>query len=77
LQGETRHVPVTALREEMYEIQGETAFTYLPIIRQLESRGVKVVSFGIGQPDFPTPKYIREAAKDALDQGFTGSSGRP
>jgi len=72
LQGETRQAPVTALREEMYEIQGETAFTYLPIIRQLESRGVKVISFGIGQPDFPTPKYIREAAKDALDQGFTG-----
>ncbi len=64
--------PTLALKDEMYAIQGESAFSYLPIIRQLESRGMKVISFGIGQPDYPTFKHIREAAKDALDQGFTG-----
>lgn len=30
-----------------------------------------VVNLGIGQPDFDTPVHIREAAKKALDQGFT------
>lgn len=30
-----------------------------------------VVNLGIGQPDFDTPEFIREAAKKALDQGFT------
>ena len=30
-----------------------------------------VVNLGIGQPDFDTPGHIRQAAKDALDQGFT------
>ncbi|MCF8092078.1 MAG: pyridoxal phosphate-dependent aminotransferase [Desulfotignum sp.] len=30
-----------------------------------------VVNLGIGQPDFDTPEHIRDAAKDALDQGFT------
>ena len=30
-----------------------------------------VVNLGIGQPDFDTPVHIREAAKQALDQGFT------
>lgn len=30
-----------------------------------------VVNLGIGQPDFDTPEHIREAAKQALDQGFT------
>ncbi len=64
--------PTLALKDEMYLIEGESAFTYLPIIRQLQSKGVKVISFGIGQPDFVTPAHIREAAKDALDQGFTG-----
>ena len=67
-----RRAPTLDLKGEMYAIQGESAFSYLPIIRQLESRGVKVISFGIGQPDYPTFKHIREAAKDALDQGFTG-----
>jgi aspartate/methionine/tyrosine aminotransferase len=30
-----------------------------------------VVNLGIGQPDFDTPVHIREAAKKALDEGFT------
>jgi aspartate/methionine/tyrosine aminotransferase len=30
-----------------------------------------VVNLGIGQPDFDTPEHIRDAAKTALDQGFT------
>ncbi len=30
-----------------------------------------VVNLGIGQPDFDTPEHIREAAKTALDQGYT------
>lgn len=30
-----------------------------------------VVNLGIGQPDFDTPVHIRDAAKAALDQGFT------
>jgi len=30
-----------------------------------------LVSFGIGEPDFITPNHIREAAKQALDEGYT------
>jgi len=30
-----------------------------------------LVSFGIGEPDFVTPTHIREAAKKALDEGYT------
>ncbi len=30
-----------------------------------------LISFGIGEPDFITPAHIREAAKKALDQGYT------
>ena len=30
-----------------------------------------LVSFGIGEPDFVTPVHIREAAKRALDEGYT------
>jgi len=31
----------------------------------------EVVNLGIGQPDFDTPEFIRNAAKQALDQGYT------
>jgi aspartate/methionine/tyrosine aminotransferase len=30
-----------------------------------------VISLGLGEPDFDTPKHIREAAKCALDEGYT------
>jgi aspartate/methionine/tyrosine aminotransferase len=30
-----------------------------------------VINLGIGQPDFDTPAFIREAAKNALDEGYT------
>src|SRR3954451_5975946 len=37
----------------------------------LRKAGVDVVSFGAGEPDFDTPAFIKQAAKDALDQGQT------
>jgi len=64
--------PTQVLNPVMHEIIGETGFTYLAIVKKLIREGKDVVSFGIGQPDFPTPKHIREAAKKALDEGFTG-----
>lgn len=33
--------------------------------------GVDIIDFSLGEPDFPTPVHIREAAKAALDAGFT------
>jgi aspartate aminotransferase len=56
----------------MLEIIGETGFSYLEVARRLQSEGRRVISFGIGQPDFVTPLHVREAAKRALDEGFTG-----
>jgi aspartate aminotransferase len=39
--------------------------------KELKSRGIDVVGFGAGEPDFPTPARIREAAKRSLDRGET------
>lgn len=35
------------------------------------ANGEDVISFGAGEPDFHTPEYIRNAAKEALDRGIT------
>jgi len=64
--------PTLGLGERILRIRGETAFTFLTLAREYQSRGRRVISFGIGQPDFVTPQHIREAAKKALDEGFTG-----
>ena len=39
--------------------------------RELRALGHDVVALTIGEPDFDTPLNIRDAAKDAMDKGFT------
>lgn len=40
-------------------------------LKQMIADGVKVYGFGAGEPDFDTPKYIREAAIEAINKGMT------
>ena len=37
----------------------------------LKARGVELLDFGAGEPDFPTPEHIKQAAVEALRQNFT------
>lgn len=39
--------------------------------REMQAEGINVLSFAAGEPDFNTPEPIIEAAKKALDDGFT------
>ena len=39
--------------------------------KELKAQGVDVIDLGVGEPDFPTPKHICDAAKAALDRGET------
>ncbi|MFC4406127.1 pyridoxal phosphate-dependent aminotransferase [Haloarchaeobius iranensis] len=39
---------------------------------ELEAEGVDVVDLSVGEPDFPTPENVVQAAKDAMDAGHTG-----
>ena len=38
---------------------------------ELRSQGIDVLNFSVGEPDFNTPKNIIDAAKKAMDQGYT------
>lgn len=38
---------------------------------ELKAKGVQVISLAVGEPDFPTPSHVCEAAKKAIDEGFT------
>ncbi|RLE62430.1 MAG: alanine aminotransferase [Thermoprotei archaeon] len=45
----------------------------VPVAKQLEAKGKKILYLNIGDPlkyDFETPKYIREALKEAIDNGY-------
>jgi len=58
----------------------ENAFVVLGEVGRLQAEGRKIVSFCIGQPDFPTPDNICEAAIQAIRDGrhgYTPSPGIP
>ena len=38
---------------------------------ELKARGIDVINLSVGEPDFPTPDHIKEAAKQAIDQNFS------
>jgi len=38
---------------------------------ELKSRGINVISFAQGEPNFDTPKNIKDAANQAIKEGFT------
>ena len=50
----------------------ENAFTVLARATELAAGGMDVINLGIGQPDFPTPDHIVEAAIKALRDGHHG-----
>ncbi len=38
---------------------------------ELKAQGIDVINLSVGEPDFPTPAHIKEAAKKAIDDNFT------
>ena len=58
----------------------ESAFTVLARATELAQTGHDIINLGIGQPDFPTPSHITEAAIKAITDGhhgYTPSMGLP
>ena len=39
--------------------------------KQMQNEGVDVITFGVGEPDFDTPEFIKESAMKALRAGVT------
>ena len=52
------------LSERMYRLGTETAFEVAARARALEAQGKPIIHLEIGEPDFDTPKNVREAAED-------------
>lgn len=59
------------IAQRMKRLGTETAFEVLAKARALEAQGKTIIHLEIGEPDFDTPKNIINAAKKALDEGYT------
>ena len=66
------------LNKSMYDIGSDSAFAILARSQELAREGKDVINLGIGQPDFPTPINVVDAAVKALKDGhhgYTSSNG--
>lgn len=60
--------PLSRLVQSMEE---SATLKMAKIARELKGQGYDIISLSVGEPDFDTPKHIKEAAKEALDAGYT------
>ncbi|MBC9915269.1 pyridoxal phosphate-dependent aminotransferase [Chitinophaga varians] len=59
------------LAERLSRISEPQTIKMAKLGRELRAQGIDIVDLSIGEPDFDTPEHIREAAKKAIDDGFT------
>ena len=78
MNGPNVHVVLPRLSRRAESLGTENAFVVLAEVNALVRAGRDVVSFCIGQPDFPTPEHVQEAAIAAIRagrHGYTPSAG--
>lgn len=59
------------LSERMKKMKPSATVELTARVEELRRQGVDIISFNVGEPDFDTPENIRNAAKKAIDDGFT------
>ncbi len=45
--------------------------------KEMKASGIDVINFGVGEPDFNTPEYIKQAAQAAIAANFTRYTANP
>ncbi|MBC8061383.1 MAG: pyridoxal phosphate-dependent aminotransferase [Clostridiaceae bacterium] len=59
------------LSRKAEQISASITLEITALAKKMKDEGSDVIDFGVGEPDFNTPKYIQHAAIDALNKGYT------
>ncbi len=59
------------VNQRIQGLLGSSTLAITARAKELAARGKDVVNFGAGEPDFDTPDFIKKAAIQAIEQGFT------
>ena len=59
------------IARRMSRLGTETAFEVLAEVNRLKAEGQNIISFALGEPDFDTPRNIKDAATKAINDGYT------
>jgi aspartate aminotransferase len=61
----------TLLSKLVTDMQESATLKMAKMARELRAQGKDIIDMSLGEPDFDTPDHIKDAAKDALDAGYT------
>lgn len=59
------------IAKRVQHISASPTLAITAAVNKMKREGIDVISFAAGEPDFDTPKHIKQAAIDAIDKGFT------
>ena len=59
------------INPRVQSLQKSSTLKITALTKKLKKEGKDVVNFAAGEPDFDTPSFVKEAAKKAIDDGFT------
>ncbi len=62
-------VEANPLSDRINAMEQSATLAMAQAARDLAAKGVDVINLSVGEPDFTTPEYIKEAAKKAIDDG--------
>src|ERR1035441_4812372 len=62
---------MTKLSNRILNLSESETIKMSRISRELQAQGNDIINLSLGEPDFDTPIHIREAAKKAIDEGFS------
>ena len=65
------------LSNRVYKVKPSFTLQMATIAADMKSKGMDVINFSVGEPDFNTPLKIIEAGKKAMDDGFTKYTAGP
>lgn len=66
------------ISNKLKSIQPSVTLAITAKAKSLKAQGIDIIGFGAGEPDFRTPKHIRDAAINAIENesiGYTAASG--
>jgi aspartate aminotransferase len=68
---QTATTPMNYLSERINQMQESATIKMAKMSRELKAQGKDIIDLSLGEPDFDTPQHIKDAAKEAIDKGYT------
>jgi aspartate aminotransferase len=62
---------MSILSQRAKELKPSPTLALTAKVKSMQAQGIRVISFGAGEPDFDTPTHIKQAAVQAIHEGFT------